>query len=310
MSPREASLHIKACAIEVGFDLCGITSSDIIPEARDRYIEWIQKGYNGGMQWLSDVQRRTNPRAVIPEAKSVIMLALNYFSRKEPEPEDGVIARYARGRDYHKVIASMQKHLILLLRKEFPEATFRSYVDYGPFMERPYAEKAGLGFIGKNGMLITEEFGSYVFLAEVLTSLELEHDAPAIRRCGTCDRCQTACPTGAFIADGMLDSTKRIAYYTIESKEDEIPEVVKKAMKGRTFGCDICQEVCPYNNRLRNKETTVPDFSPRYTSLDPEDPALRSDAAFLEKFAGTPLMRSKRKGLRRNLGLPKEDLQE
>ncbi len=301
-----ASKRVKELAKEVGFDLCGLTSADIIPEARDRYREWIKEGYHGSMGWLEDVERRTNPRHVIPEAQSVIMLALNYYSEKEPEVEVGKIARYARGRDYHKVIAKMQKHLCLWLQKEFPGHTFKSYVDYGPFLERPYAEKAGLGFIGKNGMLITEQFGSYVFLAEIITSLELEYDAPGVRRCG-CTRCLTGCPTKAFVADGMMDAKKCIAFYTIENKEEDIPEVVRKAMGNRGFGCDICQEVCPFNNRLRNKETTVPDFAPRYAGITPEHPALASDEAFFNTFAGTPLMRAKRKGIRRNLGMKPSD---
>lgn len=313
MSTAQEASRIKELAKQVGFDLCGITSAEVIPEARDRYIQWIKQGYHGSMSWLEDVERRTNPRGVIAEARSVIMLALNYYSSQKPEEETGIIARYARGRDYHKVIASMQKHLILLLRQEYPDAIFKSYVDYGPFLERPYAEKAGLGFIGKNGMLITEEFGSYVFLAEIITSLELPEDTPGTRRCGTCTRCLTSCPTQAFVADGMLDAKKCLAFYTIESKEEEIPEEVRAVMKGRAFGCDICQEVCPYNNRLRNKETTVEDFAPRYTAIGPEDPALASDEAFFSAFAGTPLMRAKRRGMRRNLGLPsdeQESLQE
>lgn len=294
-------------AREIGFDLCGITSADVIVEAQERYKEWIHKGYHATMGWLEDIERRTTPRMVIPEAESVIMLALNYYSEKEPEVEEGKVARYARGRDYHKVIAKMQKDFCRWLSLTFPGHTFRSYVDYGPFMERPYAEKAGLGFIGKNGMLITQEFGSYVFLAEIITSLKLEFDAPGVRRCGTCTRCHTACPTGAFVEDGMLDAKKCLAFYTIESKEEDIPKEIREVMKGRAFGCDICQEVCPYNNALRNKETSVEDFSPRYAGIAPDHPALKSDEEFFSTFAGTPIMRTKRKGMRRNLDLGQED---
>lgn len=306
MEAEANSIRVKELAKSVGFDLCGITDTNIIPEARDRYIEWIKKGYHGTMGWMEDVERRTNPRKVLPDAPSVIMLALNYFSSAKPESEKGKIARYARGRDYHKTIGSMQKHLTLLLQREFPGSVFRSYVDYGPFMERPYAEKAGLGFIGKNGMLITEQFGSYVFLAEILTSLELAYDAPGVRRCGSCNRCQTGCPTKAFVADGMMDATRCIAYHTIESK-DKIPEDIKDIVIERSFGCDICQEVCPYNNRLRNKETTTGDFTPRYTGITADNPALQSDEAYLATFAGTPLMRTKRSGLRKNLQLPSDE---
>lgn len=295
------SQSIKLLAQEAGFDLCGITSSDVIPEAQDRYKEWIKKGYHGSMKWLEDTERRTDPRKVMFEAESVIMLAINYYSSEETEADSQKIARYARGRDYHKTIHTKLKHFYQLLKAAFPKEMFRYYVDYGPFLERPYAEKAGLGFIGKNGLLITQEYGSYVFLAEMITSMQLEHDAPGIRRCGTCTRCHTSCPTQAFVADGMLDAKKCIAYHTIESKEETIPEEISKKLSGWSFGCDVCQEVCPFNNRLRNKETTHPDLKPRYSSLDGMGEALLDDEAFLKQFAGTPIMRSKRKGIIRNL---------
>lgn len=295
------SEQVKVFAKEVGFDLCGITSADIIPEAKSRYIEWIKSGYQGEMHYLDNIERRTNPRAVLEGAQSVIMFATNYYSSEILEAKTGKIARYARGRDYHKVIGKMLKHMVLLLVNTFPEDTFKFFVDYGPFLERPYAEKAGIGFIGKNGNIITKEFGSWVLLSEIVTTLPLAFDEPAVRRCGTCTRCMELCPTDAFVEPGMLDARKCIAFHTIENKTDTIPEEVAKKLSGWAFGCDICQEVCPFNNALRQKETSQEDLKPRYTSLDEMKDAIEAEELFFETFKGTPLMRAKRRGIQRNL---------
>ncbi len=302
ITPEETNAQVKQIAKQVGFDICGVTSPDIIPEAKARYIDWIKKGYHAEMHYLDNIERRTNPRAVLEGAQSIIMLALNYYSAQD-EAEAYKIARYARGRDYHKVIAKKLKHMVLLLAELYPDHIFKFFVDYGPFMERPYAEKAGLGFIGKNGNLITNEFGSWVFLSEIITTLPIGFDTPAERKCGNCTRCLDQCPTEAFVAPGMLDSAKCIAYQTIENKSETIPQHIKEKQKGWAFGCDICQEVCPFNNKLRNKETTHSDLVPRYVSFDPMESSLESDEQFLEKYQGTPIMRAKRKGVRRNLDI-------
>ncbi len=294
---------VKAYAQEVGFDLCGITSPDIIPEAKNRYIEWIKGGYHAEMGYLENIERRTNPRAVMQDAESVIMFATNYYSAEVEEQPSNKIARYARGRDYHKVIGKMLKHMCLKLAQEFPEHTFKFFVDYGPFLERPYAEKAGLGFIGKNGNLITKEFGSWVLLSEIITTLPIAFDQPAIRSCGTCTKCLDGCPTDAFITPGMLDSSKCIAYQTIENKRGDIPAPIRKQLSGWSFGCDICQEVCPFNNALRQKETGIADLKPRYASFDEMKATFIHETEFFEKFKGTPIMRAKRKGVLRNMGI-------
>lgn len=301
MNPQEISHTVKAYAQEVGFDLCGLTKAEIIPEARNRFIDWIKKGYHADMHYLENTERRTNPLEVMNSAKSIIMLAINYYSLEKEEESAQKIARYARGRDYHKYIGNLLKSFTRKLQEKFPEEEFRFYVDYGPFLERTYAERAGIGFIGKNGNIITDKFGSWVLLAEVITSLEMEYDTPSVRKCGSCTKCLTSCPTNAFVSEGILDAKKCISYYTIENKGDSIPEEIKTKMKGWAFGCDICQEVCPFNNKLRNKETEHADLKPRYTSLHIAEAALESDEKFLETFQGTPLMRAKRKGIKRNL---------
>lgn len=301
MTPQEISVTVKNLALEVGFDLCGITKAKVVPEAQDRFRDWIKKGYHADMKYLENIERRTNPLEVMDQAKSLIMLAVNYYSEEKEEESDMKIARYARGRDYHKYIGNMLKALTRKLQEKFPEELFRFYVDYGPFLERTYAELAGIGFIGKNGNIITDKFGSWVLLAEVITSLDMEYDTPSVRKCGTCTKCLTSCPTNAFVSEGVLDAKRCISYYTIESKADTIPEDIREKMKGWAFGCDICQEVCPFNNRIRNKETSHSDLKPRYASLHTKIDALESDEEFLDTFQGTPLMRAKRKGIRRNI---------
>ena len=294
------SQRIKELAVEAGFDLCGITDTQIVPEAVEHYKKWIQSGYHADMHYLENIERRTNPKQVLTSARSVIMLAINYYSYKLPEDESYKIARYARGRDYHKVIEKKLKHFTLLLEGEFPKEEFRSYVDYGPFSERTYAQKAGIGFIGKNGNIITKEFGSWVLLSEVLTSMTLEYDIPATSLCGSCVKCMSACPTQAFVEEKILDSNKCIAYQTIENKTESIAPNVEEKNTQWAFGCDICQEVCPFNNKLRNKETVHADLTPRYVSFSNQQ-QLASPEIFLETFQGTPIMRAKFQGIKRNI---------
>jgi len=292
---------IKKYAHEAGFDLCGITSADIIPEAKDHFLKWLQHGNHATMSWLEkDTDRRTNPRKVLPGAQSVIMLAVNYYSTDLPESKERRIARYARGRDYHRVLEGMMKRLCGALKTAYPEESFRYYVDYGPLLERAYAAKAGLGFIGKNSMLITKEYGSYVLLCEIITTLASEYDTPMERRCGTCTRCLEGCPTEAISEKEGINSDKCISFQTIENKSTTIPDNIAKNMSGFAFGCDICQEVCPFNNPLRLQETTHEDLKPRYTSIE-ENQALTSDEHFHNTYAGTPLMRAKRSGILRNI---------
>lgn len=300
---HERAEKVKSIAKEVGFDLCGITKAEIVPEAQERFKQWIKSGYHADMHYLENIERRTNPLEVMHNATSLIMLAINYYSQEKEEADDMKIARYARGRDYHKYIGNLLKQFTRKLEETFPGESFRFYVDYGPFLERTYAERAGIGFIGKNGNIITDAFGSWVLLAEVITSLEMSYDTPSIRKCGSCTKCLTNCPTNAFVSEGILDAKRCISYYTIESKAESIPEDIRSKMKGWAFGCDICQEVCPFNNRIRNKETMHSDLKPRYSSLRESTKALLSDENFLEIFQGTPLMRAKRKGIQRNIDI-------
>jgi epoxyqueuosine reductase len=262
------------------------------------------------MEYLAkEPDRRCDPSRILPGAQSVIMLGLNYYqpNSEAMPPEHGRVSRYARGRDYHKVIASKIKRLVELLEADCAtaaiDADFRWFVDFGPFLERPYAEKAGLGFIGKNGMLINKKFGSWIFLAEVLTTLPL---APDVRdpiahgHCSTCRLCIDACPTGAILHPRTIDSRRCISYLTIE-RPSEIPRALADRMGDLIFGCDICQEVCPYNQQpvtTSHTDFLAPNGVGEFLSTR-RVLALESREQFLELTAGTPLTRPK-EGLRRN----------
>lgn len=311
------SEKIKQLAQDSGFDLCAITSPEQIPHATERYRRWLEDGHHGEMGWMAKSQeRRTDPRQLMEGVRSVIMLGLNYYQPNSESTPAGHarVSRYARGRDYHKVIARKIKTLIARIEAtldrdavvQSEEARrFKWWVDYGPFLERAYAEKAGMGFIGKNSLLINWEFGSWFFLAEIVTSLELESDSATENfhgRCGKCTRCIDACPTGAIVDDGVVDSRRCISYLTIEHR-GEIPEALSQAMGDMLFGCDICQEVCPFNQKRAIPTSHEELLPPRGVGefVDCEQIVTLEDTdQFLELTAGTPLTRPKLEGLKRN----------
>lgn len=299
---------VKKMAFESGFDLCGITGPEIIPEARKRFRKWLQHNYHGEMAWLAEnIDRRTDPSQLLDSARSVIMLGLNYFQpddEKTPEGH-GRVSKYARGRDYHKVIARMTRELLKRINRAAGEGLeYKWFVDFGPMLERAYAERAGLGFIGKNSMLINKQFGSWFFLSEIITNLELEPDdrqAVDHGSCGDCRLCIEACPTGAIVADGIVKASKCISYLTIE-RPSRIKKGFARQMEEKIFGCDICQEVCPLNKGAvvtKHKELLpkkgVGQFVDARKIL-----SFTSREEFLKLTAGTPLTRPRLEGLKRN----------
>jgi len=294
--------EIKQQARALGFDAVGIAPAGL-PDYYGRFLDrWLGRGRHGEMAYMARApQRRADPREVLPGAQSVISLAINYYPGDHgPPPNDhsGRIARYAWGKDYHDLIEQKLAALTDWLRARAPEAQVRGYVDHGPVLERAVAQEAGVGFIGKNTMLITDTSGSWVFLAELITTLALEADRPQTSRCGSCRLCLDACPTGAIVAPYELDATRCISYLTIELKREHAPSE-RAGVGDWLFGCDICQEVCPYNTPPIN--SAEPWFQEGVGPwLDAERTVSMRDDAEMAPWAGTPLTRPKRTGLVRN----------
>jgi len=296
------SEQIKSYALSIGADLVGITPAVDDPEGREKLRLFIKAGRHADMKWLEDFNKRVHPEQLLPGAKSIIVIGLNYYTVDAAlPPGHGRIARYARGRDYHKVITKILKQLAGFILEKEPGAACKICVDSSPLLEKSYAVKAGLGFIGKNTTLITPQFGSYVLLGEIITTLELEHDSPLSGRCGTCTRCIDSCPTKALLGPGQLDARRCISYLTIEHK-GEIPAGLANKVGTRVFGCDTCQEACPYNlanaKPAQNEEIIKEIAGPSVSLKEILD--MRTDDDFLHRFAGSPLMRAKRAGLQRN----------
>lgn len=307
---QRLSRGIKDFAKKIGIDLIGFTPAVFDHEGLEHLANFIEKERQGDMRYLEDFKKRIDPNTLLPGARSVIVIAINYFREQKPVPKGhGRIARYANGRDYHKVLKKLLKQLAAFIEEQEPPARTRLCVDSAPLLEKAYAVRAGLGFIGKNTTLITPQYGSYVLLGEILTDIELEYDQATAGTCGTCTRCIDACPTRAFAAPRELDAKRCISYLTIEHK-GPIPEEFHKPMANWIFGCDICQEVCPYNKQFAKplqleafKKVTIAGSS---IPLD-EILAIQTDDEYVARFAGSPLMRAKRAGLRRNAGIAKKN---
>jgi len=310
---------VKRAAEQAGFDLVGVAPAAAAPELK-HFPEWIAAGHAGEMKYLEarddhgDLKRASLAR-VAPWARSVIVCAINYntdnpYSTQVHDTSRGWISRYAWSReDYHDAVLRRLKQVETALRQAVcgghscpPALTTRSYVDTGPIVERVFAKYAGVGWIGKNTCIINQKKGSWLFLGVILTSIELAPDLPATDRCGTCTRCIQACPTDAILAPYQLDSNKCISYLTIE-KRGPIPEEIRAGMGQHIFGCDICQDVCPWNRKA--PASTEPEFEPRPGLVNPALAWLAEMSAeeFREVFRGSPIRRTKRSGLRRNAAI-------
>lgn len=286
-------------------DFVGITNADSYPDVSQKYQTWISNENHGQMEYLKKhAPFKTDPQKLLPNCKSIILIGLNYFQER-PQPDEnknrGLIARYAWGRDYHKVIKRKLKRISQELKKRFPEEEFYYNTDATPLLERHYATKANLGYTGKNTMVISLPYGSFFLIGEILTTKKLE-SSPTIKQgsCGTCQRCINVCPTKALETPYKIDARKCISYLTIEHK-GSIPENLRPLIGNWLFGCDLCQDVCPHN--IRAKVTEEPDFKKSIAGssrLLKEILDIKTDEQFVEKFAGSPLMRAKRIGLIRN----------
>ena len=305
MDPRRAAERAKSLGFELGFDLVGISAATAPPEL-EALAGWVAKGYAGEMAYLSSqVARRSDLRSAFPWARSVVCLGLNYDTRLPYSTEAGLagwISRYAWGDDYHDVMGALLERLERRIDRELGPCRTRRYVDTGPIAERAYAAAAGLGAWGKNTCLLNPEFGSWFFLGEVVTDLELAADAPRPDLCGTCTACLDACPTQAFPAPYVLDATRCISYLTIELK-GAIPEALRPGLGRHVFGCDVCQDVCPWNRKRRPSGQTA--FDPRAGLAAPalDELAGMDEAAFRARFRGSAVKRAKRRGLLRNVAV-------
>ena len=298
--------RIKEHAKHLGFDLCGIAPA--VPSAfAQEFLQWLQRGAHGDMEYLArTAQRRLDPQEVLPGAKSIVVVAMNYYTVPQNAPQQdisrAVFARYALNEDYHEVMERRLHHLLEYIRAEAPiPIEAKVYVDTGPILEREVAQRAGLGWIGKNTMLIHPQLGSYFLLGEILLTLPLPPDQPMPGSCGTCTRCIEACPTGAIVRPYQLDARRCISYLTIEMK-GPMPEDLAPFIQNRVFGCDICQEVCPFCIRF-SKPTTEPAFQPRpiTTQSTLGDLMGISEEDFRSAFRKSPVKRAKRRGLLRNV---------
>jgi epoxyqueuosine reductase len=299
-----ASIEVKQKALDLGFHQVGIANVDASAGelAAQRLRAWLQLGYHADMEWMAD-RRRQDIHSIVPEVRSVICVALNYYTpHQRPEGEEyAKISRYAWGRDYHKVLHKKLKLLSNWLQTQEEGIQSRYYADTGPISDKVWAQQAGIGWIAKNGNLITREYGSWVFLGEVLTNLKLTPDRPHLPHCGTCTRCIAACPTGAIAQPFVVDANRCLAYHTIENRGETLPEAIASHLQGWVAGCDICQDVCPWNQRFA-VVTDVVEFQPYPENIGPAiaDLANISDDEWDRRFRASALRRIKPRMLRRN----------
>jgi epoxyqueuosine reductase len=294
--------RLKMKADELGFSAIGIVPAEVLNEEGSHVHEWLARGYHASMRWLErDAEKRVDVTKVLPNAKSVLCVALNYYtpSRHADSPAIGKISRYAWGDDYHDVVTTRLEKLYEFIKSEIPGVTGKIYVDTGPVMEKVWAARAGIGWVGKHTNVITKKFGSWVFLGEILIDAELEYDTPMLDHCGTCTACLDACPTQAIIQPYVLDTNKCISYLTIEHR-GELPKEIVSNFQNWIYGCDICQDVCPWNRF--QVETEEPAFQPREANLAPPltEVAELTQSEFSSRFRKSPIKRTKHSGLTRN----------
>lgn len=303
---RERTERLKAKAHELGFLACGVAKAGFLEEEAPRLERWLREGRHGTMGYMErNFDLRLDPRKLVPGARSVISLAYNYHtSQRQGDPEAPKLSTYAFGRDYHKVVKKRLKPLMAWMRETFGEVDMRCFVDSAPVLEKAWAQRSGIGWVGKHSNILRQGVGSYFFLCELITDLELQEDHPVTDHCGTCRRCIDACPTEAITPYGV-DGSRCISYLTIELK-DAIPEQFRGHLDQRVFGCDICQEVCPWNRFSAPHQE--PEFAPK-----PELLALTADewhgmteVVFERLFEGSAVKRTKYVGLQRNLDFLRE----
>ena len=293
---------IKTKAKKFGFQDCGISKADFLEEDAKPLENFLKKNYHGEMQYMENYfDKRLDPRLLVPGAKSVISLSYNYFPEEEiPTNNNFKISKYAYGEDYHEVIKEILREMVAELQEEIGDFHCRIFTDSAPVLERTWGRKSGIGWVGKNANLITKQAGSFYFLAEIISDLDLKSDVPVPDHCGTCTKCIDACPTNAIVSEKVIDGSKCISYATIELK-DEIPGYFKNHMDDWMFGCDICQDVCPWNRF--SVAHSQPKFKPNKFLMEyrKEEWKEITQEIFSEIFRKSPVKRAKFTGLQRNI---------
>ena len=308
MNITENTRFIRSLATSAGFDYCGIAEAKPLDEDARKLEHWLRQGMHGSMNYMEKhFDLRVNPYKLLPGAKSVISFLLNYYPSGEQEKDAPKVSKYAYGKDYHEVIRPKLNFILGGMKAKIGDFQGRGFVDSAPVLERSWAVRSGLGWVGKNGNLIHKKQGSFFFIATLIVDLELEYDAPFTHDlCGTCTRCIDACPTHAIHGDKLVDGSQCISYFTIELKELLIPDNVKGKFDNWMFGCDVCQDVCPWNRFSKVAED--PGFSPipEILSFKQKDWDEMTEEGFKKIFADSPLKRARYQGIRRNLSFLKE----
>jgi epoxyqueuosine reductase len=300
-TPQSRSALIKAQALALGFHKAGIAAAEKLETESENFSAWLRLGYHADMAWLERAPlRRTDPREIFPAARAMVCLALNYYTPHQHTnaPGTGKISRYAWGDDYHDVVGEKLKELLAWIKTRWPEAEGKACVDIQPVMDKAWAVRAGLGWLGKHSNVITREYGSWVFLGELLLNLELAYDAERVPdHCGSCNACLDACPTQAIVAPYVVDSNRCLSYATIESRAPELPV---SNTDGWLYGCDVCQDVCPWNRF--QQDTDEARFTPRPGLVDADLPEILelTPETYAARFRRSAIKRAKLSGLRRN----------
>lgn len=304
-SKEKYSELIKQEAKRLGFLSCGISKAQFLEEEAPRLEQYLKKNMQGEMTYLENhFDKRLDPTLLVPGSKSVISVLLNYYPKETQLPDTYKISKYAYGTDYHFVIKDKLKQLLHFINNEIGEVHGRAFVDSAPVLDKAWAAKSGLGWVGKHTLLLTKHVGSFYFVAELIVDLELNYDAPVTDHCGSCTACIDACPTEAIVTDRVVDGSKCISYYTIELK-NEIPTSEKGKFDDWIFGCDICQDVCPWNRFSKKHNEPLFNPHPELLSMTKKDWEEITEEVFREVFRKNPVKRTKFSGLIRNIDFVK-----
>ncbi|MBC5838603.1 tRNA epoxyqueuosine(34) reductase QueG [Flavobacterium muglaense] len=297
---------IKSEAKRLGFLSCGISKAGFLEHEAPRLESWLNKNHNGQMSYMeNNYDKRLNPTLLVDDAKSVVSLLLNYYPQELQNQESYKVSKYAYGTDYHFVIKEKLKELLYSIQASIGEVSGRAFVDSAPVLDKAWAAKSGLGWIGKNSNLLTQKVGSFYFIAELIIDLDLEYDNATTDHCGSCTACLDACPTEAIVAPYIVDGSKCISYFTIELKEN-IPEEMKGSFSDWAFGCDICQDVCPWNKFSKPHKEPLFQANPELLSFSKKDWEEITEETFRKVFKDSPLKRSKLAGIKRNIDFLKQ----